>query len=80
MYFYSDNKPAFGEWLRHDIAEYGLRLEPDYRPSDKSIGGSDNVSFARKDIPIIWYHTGRLLTVCRNVVSFMPVKYEPPAA
>lgn len=57
VYFYSDTKPAFGEWLRHDIAEYGLRLEPDYRPSDKSIGGSDNVSFARKDIPIIWYHT-----------------------
>ena len=53
VYFYSDTKPVFGEWL----AEYGLRLIPDYRPSDKSIGGSDNVSFARKDIPIIWYHT-----------------------
>lgn len=57
VYFYSDTKPVFGEWLKHDIAEYGLRLIPDYRPSDKSIGGSDNVSFARKDIPIIWYHT-----------------------
>lgn len=53
VYFYSDTKPVFGEWLKHDIAEYGLRLIPDYRPSDKSIGGSDNVSFARKDIPII---------------------------
>lgn len=57
VYFYSDTKPVFGEWLKHDIADYGLRLIPDYRPSDKSIGGSDNVSFARKDIPIIWYHT-----------------------
>lgn len=57
VYFFTEAHPAFGEWLKHDIAEYGLRLDPDYRPWDKPVGGSDNASFAKKDIPIIWYHT-----------------------
>lgn len=57
-YFYTEACPAFGEWLKEDIREYGLKLEPDYRPWDKPVGGSDNSSFARHDIPIIWYHTG----------------------
>lgn len=57
VYFYTEAHPAFGQWLKDDIKRYGLRLDPNYRPWDKPVGGSDNGSFARKDIPIIWYHT-----------------------
>lgn len=57
VYFYTEAHPAFGEWLRHDIAHYNLKLQPDYRPWDCPVGGSDNASFALLDIPVIWYHT-----------------------
>lgn len=57
VYFYTEAHPQFGEWLKSDIKTYGLGLEPNYRPWDKPIGGSDNASFAKRDIPVIWYHT-----------------------
>lgn len=57
LYFYTEAHPAFGEWLKNDIKRYSLGLKPDYRPWDKPTGGSDNASFARFDIPVIWYHT-----------------------
>ncbi len=57
VYFYTAAHPAFGDWLKQDIARYGLQLQPDYRSWDRPVGGSDNASFALRDIPIIWYHT-----------------------
>ena len=57
VYFYTAAHPAFGQWLKDDIQRYGLKLEPDYRAWDRPVGGSDNASFARRDIPVIWYHT-----------------------
>ena len=57
VYFYTEAHPSFGNWLKNDIKKYGLKLEPDYRPWDNPIGGSDNGAFARVGIPIIWYHT-----------------------
>ena len=39
------------------LAKDGLQLEPDYRAWENPIGGSDNGSFAKVGIPIIWYHT-----------------------
>lgn len=57
VYFYTEAHPAFEQWLRADIDTYGLKLEPNYRPWDRPIGGGDNGSFAKRDIPIIWYHT-----------------------
>ena len=57
VYFYTEAHPVFGDWLKNDIANYKLNLTPNYRPWDKPIGGSDNASFARFDIPVIWYHT-----------------------
>lgn len=57
VYFYTEAYPAFGEWLKNDVEKYGLQLEPNYRPWDRPIGGGDNGSFAKRDIPIIWYHT-----------------------
>ncbi len=57
VYFYTESHPAFGDWLKNDIKTYNLGLEPNYRPWDKPVGGSDNASFATRDIPVIWYHT-----------------------
>lgn len=57
VYFYTEAHPAFEQWLRHDIAERKLNLKPDYRAWDRPIGGGDNGSFAKRDIPVIWYHT-----------------------
>lgn len=57
VYFYTEANAAFGKWLKEDIKKYNLRLEPDYHPWDNPIGGSDNSSFAKAGVPIIWYHT-----------------------
>ena len=69
VYFYTSAHPVFGDWLKEeiqrqiqmdyeeDIRKYGLQLEPDYRAWENPIGGSDNGSFAKVGIPIIWYHT-----------------------
>lgn len=56
-YFYTESSPEFGQWMRDFIVKYKLPLEPDYRPWDKPTSGSDNASFARAGIPIVWYHT-----------------------
>lgn len=56
-YFYTEANPVFGDWLKNDIRKYALNLKPVYHPWDKPVGGSDNGSFAKRDIPIIWYHT-----------------------
>lgn len=57
VFFYTEATTAFGEWLKSDVEKYHLQLEPDYRPWDKPVGGSDNGTFAKHDIPIMWYHT-----------------------
>lgn len=57
VYFYTEAHPVFEQWLRDDITERNLNLKPDYRAWDRPIGGGDNGSFAKRDIPIIWYHT-----------------------
>lgn len=57
VYFYTAANRAFGDWLKQDIEDYRLQLEPDYRAWDNPVGGSDNGSFAKEGIPIIWYHT-----------------------
>lgn len=56
-YFFTEAHPAFGEWIKNDIKKYNLNLVPVFHPWDKPVGGSDNGSFAKREIPIIWYHT-----------------------
>ena len=56
-YRYSSANPSFGQWLQDDVKAYGLKLVPNYQASDNLIGGSDNSPFARKGVPIVWYHT-----------------------
>ncbi len=57
VYFYTAANKAFGDWLKQDIETFRLQLEPDYRAWDNPVGGSDNGTFAKLGIPIIWYHT-----------------------
>lgn len=57
VYFFTKGTPAFGEWLKEDIEHYNLNLQPDYRAWDNPVGGSDNGTFAKLGIPIMWYHT-----------------------
>ena len=57
VFFYTENTPAFGDWLKNDVEKYDLQIEPNYRPWDKPVGGSDNATFALRNIPIMWYHT-----------------------
>lgn len=57
VYLYTEGNPAFGKWLKDDIKKHNLQLAPDYRAWDKPVGGSDNGSFAKANVPIIWYHT-----------------------
>lgn len=56
-YFYTASHPAIGRWLEEDMKTYQFDFEPSYRAWDNPVGGSDNGSFARVGIPIIWYHT-----------------------
>lgn len=57
VYFYTEANPVFGQWLKDDIQTYNLQLNPKYHPWDNPVGGSDNGSFAKAGVPIIWYHT-----------------------
>ena len=56
-YMYSAGNPLFGEWLKKDAKKHGYSFAPLYKASENLIGGSDNTPFARKGIPIVWYHT-----------------------
>lgn len=57
VYFYTAAHPTFGNWLKADIKNYGLHLNPDCRAWDNPVGGSDQSSFHLKGVPIVWYHT-----------------------
>lgn len=56
-YIYSAGNPVFGEWLQADVENYNLKLVTLYKAMKNMFDGSDNSSFARKSIPIVWYHT-----------------------
>lgn len=57
-YFYTESHPELKTWYDESVKTGRLaHLEADYRPCDRTIGGSDNMSFARVGIPIVWYHT-----------------------
>ncbi|MDR1056537.1 MAG: M20/M25/M40 family metallo-hydrolase [Prevotellaceae bacterium] len=57
VYLYTEAYPEFGENTRQNIQRYKLILEPEYKAWDKPVTGSDQVPFALKNIPILWYHT-----------------------
>lgn len=57
VYFYTRPYAEFEEWLKADIETHLLNITPNYRAWDEPTSGSDNASFARRGIPIIWFHT-----------------------
>lgn len=56
-YFFTASHPVFGEWLKNDMAKYRFTFDPTYRAWEHPVGGSDNGSFAKVGVPIVWYHT-----------------------
>lgn len=56
-YIFTASHPTFGDWMRKDMEERKFCFVPAYRPWDNPVGGSDNGSFAKVGVPIIWYHT-----------------------
>lgn len=57
-YFYTAAQPQLRTWYEESLRTCGLTLlEADYRPSDRTLGGSDNIPFGRNGIPIVWFHT-----------------------
>ena len=56
-YFFTASHPAFGEWLKEDMKQHHFVFDPDYRAWENPVGGSDNGSFAKIGVPIVWYHT-----------------------
>ena len=57
VYLYTAGNPIFETWLKNDIAQRGLKLKPHFSAWKQLLSGSDNRSFAKRNIPIIWYHT-----------------------
>lgn len=56
-YMYTAGNSLFGEWLKADVEKYDFCFVPAYKASENLVGGSDNTPFARKGVPIVWYHT-----------------------
>ncbi|MGQ7868869.1 M20/M25/M40 family metallo-hydrolase [Sunxiuqinia sp. sy24] len=40
------------------IEAFGLNLDVNFSAVENPVGGSDNSGFAKRDIPIFWFHTG----------------------
>uniref|UniRef100_UPI003216F9B8 M20/M25/M40 family metallo-hydrolase n=1 Tax=uncultured Draconibacterium sp. TaxID=1573823 RepID=UPI003216F9B8 len=43
---------------KKNIKNFGLNLDVNFSATENPTGGSDNSGFAKKDIPIFWFHTG----------------------
>jgi Zn-dependent M28 family amino/carboxypeptidase len=56
-YLYMAKDSIYATWLKEDIAEYSLGLDPDFHPSDDLSGGSDQVPFFNAGASVVWYHT-----------------------
>jgi Zn-dependent M28 family amino/carboxypeptidase len=46
------------ETSQQNIKDYKLNLDVNFSGVKNPVGGSDNSGFARKEIPIFWFHTG----------------------
>lgn len=46
------------ETSKEHINNFDLNLDVNFSGVDKPEGGSDNSGFAKKDVPIFWFHTG----------------------
>lgn len=57
-YMYTTKNPNYAEWLKSDIEQYSLALDPDFSPADDFSNGSDQVPFFNAGASIVWYQTG----------------------
>lgn len=57
FFLYNSGYTEAEKWVKESVHSFGLKLLPEFRPMDNPAAGSDNASFARKGIPIVWYHT-----------------------
>jgi Zn-dependent M28 family amino/carboxypeptidase len=55
---YTKAFPEIGKTTKKNNTEANLNLNINYAPMEKPIGGSDNSSFAKKDIPVFWFFIG----------------------
>ena len=56
-YLYTEGKPSYAKFLNEAIKDYDLNIIAQLRPWDKPTSGSDNAPFAKKGVPIAWFHT-----------------------
>ncbi len=56
-YLYPKAYPIIGKWMRKGIKRYKLDLPTNYQAEDNPYRPSDNMSFSKKNIPVICFHT-----------------------
>ena len=56
-YLYTKSKPVYETFLANAISDYDLNIIAQFKPLDNPTSGSDNAPFAKKSIPIAWFHT-----------------------
>lgn len=57
-YMYTTKDSIYADWLKNDIEQYSLMLDPNYNSSDDFSKGSDQVPFFNAGASIVWYQTG----------------------
>ena len=55
---YSQKDSLFAKWLKSDIEQHTLDLDPNYVTSENFNNGSDQVPFFKAGAKIVWYQTG----------------------
>ena len=55
---YMTKDSVFADWLKKDIENHALRLDPNFVTSEDFSGGSDQVPFFKAGAKIVWYQTG----------------------
>ena len=56
-YLYTQSKPAYEKFLASAISDYKLDIIAQFKPWANPTSGSDNAPFAKKGVPIAWFHT-----------------------
>lgn len=49
---------VFTAWLKSDIMQHSLALDPEFKTGEDFNNGSDQVPFFKAGIPFVWYQTG----------------------
>ncbi len=55
---YTEAASGLRDTSKEHIENFGLNLDVNFSAVGKPVGGSDNSGFARRGIPIFWFHTG----------------------